>query len=41
MDLVILGICGECTDDGDCGPGESCVPGEIDLTAGLIGSACA
>ena len=40
MDLVFIGICGECSDDLDCGPGESCVPPEIDLALGLTGSFC-
>lgn len=40
MDLLFLGICGECVDDMDCDPGLTCTPGEIDLAMGLIGSIC-
>lgn len=40
MMLLVLGICGECVDDMDCGPGETCTPGEIDLAQGLVGSIC-
>jgi MYXO-CTERM domain-containing protein len=41
MALLELGVCGECSVDGDCGPGEQCAAAQVDLEAGvLLGATC-
>jgi len=40
MMILTLGVCSECEVDGDCGPGESCVAPDIDLTTGLTAGMC-
>jgi hypothetical protein len=41
MGLAQVGSCGACNVDGDCGMGETCMPGEFVLDTGsLVGSTC-
>ncbi|HVH99661.1 MAG TPA: hypothetical protein VM869_13160 [Enhygromyxa sp.] len=41
MGIGLIGACGECLSDQDCGPGGICEPGEFNLQDGvLIGSTC-
>ncbi|MFZ6182916.1 hypothetical protein [Nannocystis pusilla] len=41
MGLLELGVCGECSGDGDCGPGESCSAPKVDLDLGTVtGAKC-
>lgn len=41
MGLLNLGICGECSSDGDCGPGQQCSEPAVELDQGaLLGSVC-
>ena len=41
MGLLNLGVCGECSTDADCGPGQSCSAPAIDTNQGtLIGAMC-
>lgn len=40
MGIVIVGVCSECEVDPDCGPGEVCVPPDVDLIAGLTAGFC-
>ena len=41
MGLLKLGVCGECDDNGDCGPGQVCSAPLIDLEQGIItGATC-
>ncbi len=41
MGLVKLGVCGECSEDADCGPGEQCSDPLVDLDGGaMIGGKC-
>jgi len=38
--LLQVGICGECLVDDDCGPGEICMPPEVDFALGATGATC-
>lgn len=40
MGIVEVFICGECDDDGDCEPGQTCMPAEASMN-GINGSVCA
>lgn len=41
MGFIVIPVCGECEDDGDCAMGETCTPGMIDINSGtLTGATC-
>lgn len=40
MGLLQIGVCSQCDDNGDCGPGETCVDPEISLDGSITPGVC-